>query len=201
MGPDIIRANLAAITGTLVFSLGANNAALPEIFSRGASTLLADVPHVFWIEIAEVRDCYATANTTVHELATRLGLLFAELQVRAELASLGVLHETGSESSWSSLSPLDHRTEALLYAAYRAQHVAEMIRPSLDSGVDVVCHHYSGSSEVYAYQGLGRELGARRIADLSGFATDSLQSNLDDELFCLGAPAARACYDEVNVFR
>ena len=48
-------------------------------------------------------------------------------------------------------------TEALLYAASRAQHVEELIKPALEQGKVVVCDRFIDSS--IAYQGYGRELG------------------------------------------
>lgn len=48
-------------------------------------------------------------------------------------------------------------TEALLYAASRAQHVEELIKPALEEGKVVVCDRFIDSS--IAYQGYGRELG------------------------------------------
>ncbi len=48
-------------------------------------------------------------------------------------------------------------TEALLYAASRAQHVCELIMPALDAGRIVVCDRYVDSS--IAYQGYGRQMG------------------------------------------
>ena len=48
-------------------------------------------------------------------------------------------------------------TEMLIYAAARAQHVAEKIRPALERGEIVICDRFVDSS--VAYQGYGRELG------------------------------------------
>ena len=48
-------------------------------------------------------------------------------------------------------------TEALLYAAARAQHVDELIKPSLEAGKPVICDRFIDSS--IAYQGYGRRLG------------------------------------------
>ncbi len=58
-------------------------------------------------------------------------------------------------------------TEALLYAASRAQHVDEKIRPAIEEGKIVVCDRYIDSS--MAYQGYGRHLG-EKIASINEFA-------------------------------
>ena len=52
---------------------------------------------------------------------------------------------------------MDAMTEALLYAASRAQHVAELIKPALSEGKVVICDRFVDSS--IAYQGYGRHLG------------------------------------------
>jgi dTMP kinase len=52
---------------------------------------------------------------------------------------------------------MDYMTEALLYAASRAQHVAQVIKPALESGKTVICDRFMDSSIVY--QGYGRKLG------------------------------------------
>lgn len=68
------------------------------------------------------------------------------------------------------------RTEALLYAAARAQHAKDLLRPALDEGSVVLCDRYIDSS--IAYQGVGRELGTGTIAELNAWATDELVPDL-----------------------
>ncbi len=71
---------------------------------------------------------------------------------------------------------LDPRAEALLFAAARGEHVARVIRPALTRGDVVICDRYIDSS--VSYQGYGRELGPKRVRDLSLWATGDLLPDL-----------------------
>jgi len=68
------------------------------------------------------------------------------------------------------------RTEALLYAADRAQHIATVVRPAIERGEIVVQDRYIDSS--IAYQGVGRDLGAAEVREVSLWATGGLLPDL-----------------------
>ncbi len=67
---------------------------------------------------------------------------------------------------------VDPRTEALLFAADRAHHVATLIRPALERGAVVLTDRYLDSS--VAYQAAGRELGGQEVEQLSLWGTGGL---------------------------
>ena len=71
---------------------------------------------------------------------------------------------------------MSSRAEALMYAADRAEHVSAVIRPALERGAIVVTDRYVDSS--LAYQGAGRRLPVREIANLNKWATGGLDPDL-----------------------
>ena len=71
---------------------------------------------------------------------------------------------------------LDARTEALLYAASRRQHLVEKIRPALKKGKIVLCDRFLDSS--LAYQGGGRNLGVQNVLNINLFATENTYPDL-----------------------
>lgn len=70
---------------------------------------------------------------------------------------------------------MDGKTECLLYAASRRQHLVETIIPALKMGKVVICDRYIDSSLVY--QGYAREIGIDEVYKINLFATDSLLPN------------------------
>ena len=68
------------------------------------------------------------------------------------------------------------RSEALLYAADRAHHVASKVRPALAKGQIVISDRFLDSS--VAYQGAGRQLDLTEVRDLSLWAVDNLLPDL-----------------------
>lgn len=71
---------------------------------------------------------------------------------------------------------MDPRTEALLFAASRRQHLVEKIIPALDKGDLVLCDRFVDSSLVY--QGVARKLGIDAVYEINRFAIDDVLPDL-----------------------
>ena len=71
---------------------------------------------------------------------------------------------------------MDGRTEALLYAAARRQHLVEKIIPALRRGEIVICDRFVDSS--LAYQGHARGVGIREVWEINRFATEDCMPHL-----------------------
>ncbi|MGQ0679625.1 MAG: dTMP kinase [Actinomycetota bacterium] len=114
--------------------------------------------------------------------STQMELLRAHLSARGQ--DVVVTHEPGSTRIGVQLRRLlldpasagiSDKAEALLYAADRAQHVDEVIRPALARGAVVLCDRYIDSS--IAYQGLVRGLGADQVRAINRWGTGGLMPN------------------------
>jgi dTMP kinase len=71
---------------------------------------------------------------------------------------------------------MDPRTEALLYAAARRQHLIEKVKPALEAGQTVLCDRFVDSS--LAYQGYARNLGIDEVFTINQFAIENLMPEL-----------------------
>ena len=67
---------------------------------------------------------------------------------------------------------MDRKTEALLYAASRRQHLVEKVIPALEKGDIVICDRFVDSSMVY--QGIARGIGIQEVYDMNLFATENI---------------------------
>ena len=66
---------------------------------------------------------------------------------------------------------MDSKTEALLYAASRRQHLVEKVFPAVEQGKIVICERFVDSS--LAYQGFGRQIGMDEVLSINLFAIDN----------------------------
>jgi dTMP kinase len=114
---------------------------------------------------------------------TQIPLLIKHLAARG----LGVIQvrEPGGTSIGDQVRDILHdmknqemnpRAELLLYSASRAQLVAQIIRPHLESGGIVICDRYADST--MAYQGYGRGLDLEALRQITAFATGGLRPDL-----------------------
>lgn len=71
---------------------------------------------------------------------------------------------------------MDGRTEALLYAAARRQHLVEKVIPAINSGKIVLCDRFVDSS--LAYQGYARGLGIDKVFEINKFAINDCMPNV-----------------------
>lgn len=113
--------------------------------------------------------------------STQVGHLVAALEAAGR--EVVVTRQPGGTALGAALRDLvlhgEHitpRAEALVFAADKAQHVEEVVLPSLRRGAVVVTDRYVDSS--VAYQGTGRALGAQEVADLQSWAVAGLTPDL-----------------------
>jgi dTMP kinase len=113
--------------------------------------------------------------------STQVKLLAAALQGKREVV---VTREPGGSDVAEHirevlLNPnhrIDGMTEALLFAAARADHVSKVIRPALEQNRVVICDRFVDSS--IAYQGVARKLGIEMVRELNQIATNNLMPDL-----------------------
>lgn len=112
------------------------------------------------------------------------GLLYSLSPVREKIPLI-VTKEPGGTSLGIKIrqlllsensSSIQDKTELLLYAADRTQHIEEFLKPQLAQGAIILCDRYTDST--FAYQGYGRGLDLSLIEQLNQIATGGLESDL-----------------------
>jgi len=96
-------------------------------------------------------------------------------------------------------SEMDSLTEALLYAAARAQHVAQIIMPALEADKTVICDRFMDSS--IAYQGYGRKLGDQ-VRIINEYAVRGLSPDITFLLLLepsIGKGRIKRAYDRLEL--
>lgn len=124
-------------------------------------------------------------TTLIEALAEFLGRRGCEPLVLREPGGTGIGERIRSVLLDMSSRGMSAETELLLMEASRAQLVREKILPALAAGLLVLCDRYADAS--VAYQGYGRGLGEKTVAQFNDFATGGLEPDLT--FLCLLPPA------------
>ncbi len=115
-------------------------------------------------------------STIIQEVAKELKTQGYDVLVTREPGGIAIAEEIRSLILDPNNTEMDDRTEALLYAASRRQHVVEKIIPALDDNKIVLCDRFIDSS--LAYQGYAREIGVDEVFQINKFAIENCMPNL-----------------------
>lgn len=118
-------------------------------------------------------------SSVVKALAEKLSIVLPEgqeLVVTREPGGSPIAEKIRQTLLTVENSAMDERTEALLFAASRRQHLIEKIQPALAREAVVLSDRFVDSS--IAYQGAGRQIGVEAVRDVNLFATEGLLPDL-----------------------
>lgn len=115
-------------------------------------------------------------TTAVEEAVIKLKQLGYEIVRTREPGGTPISEEIRNVILDKKNIDMDPRTEALLYAASRRQHLVEKVWPALKEGKIVICDRYLDSS--LAYQGGARGLGIEEVLNINLFATENTWPDL-----------------------
>jgi dTMP kinase len=118
-----------------------------------------------------------SGKTTQARLLAGTGTWAGNVTITAEPGATALGTELRGLLLHRHLPPVAERTEALLMAADRAQHVAEVVAPALLAGRWVITDRFSGST--LAYQGYGRGLDLADLTRLVDWATGGIEPDLN----------------------
>ena len=114
-----------------------------------------------------------SGKTTISSLVeTKLSDLGYSTLYTREPGGIGISEEIRDIILDTKNTNMDIRTEALLYAASRRQHLVEKIIPALNDNIIVICDRFVDSS--LAYQGYARNIGIDEVMRINEFAIEGL---------------------------
>ncbi|MMZ61625.1 Thymidylate kinase [compost metagenome] len=108
-------------------------------------------------------------TTVIQNLAAALDEWGVSCMTTREPGGIDIAEQIRSLILTPANTAMDGRTEALLYAAARRQHLVEKVEPALKQGIAVLCDRFIDSS--LAYQGHARGLGIEEVLAINSFAT------------------------------
>ncbi|SEN82135.1 thymidylate kinase [Mesobacillus persicus] len=118
----------------------------------------------------------AGKTTIINLLASLLGDEGFQVVVTREPGGIEIAEQIRGVILNKENTAMDARTEALLYAAARRQHLVEKVRPSLVDGKIILCDRFIDSS--LAYQGYARGLGIDEVLSINQFAIEDMMPSL-----------------------
>jgi dTMP kinase len=118
----------------------------------------------------------AGKSTLIHALAQKAQAIGHEVMITREPGGIPIAEAIRAVILQKENTAMDARTEALLYAAARRQHLSEKVLPALQRSVVVLCDRFVDSS--LAYQGHARGLGLEAVWEINRFATEGCMPDL-----------------------
>ncbi|MCP3764481.1 dTMP kinase [Domibacillus sp. A3M-37] len=118
----------------------------------------------------------AGKTTVLDRIVTELRKRGLDIVQTREPGGIAIAEQIRSVILNKENTAMDARTEALLYAAARRQHLAEKVIPALERGATVLCDRFVDSS--LAYQGYARGLGMEEVGSINAFAIDGVMPEL-----------------------
>lgn len=118
----------------------------------------------------------AGKTSVLEAVATRLQDQGYDILVTREPGGISISEQIREIILNPAHTEMEKRTEALLYAAARRQHLVQKIVPALQQGKLVLCDRFIDSS--LAYQGFAREIGMEEVFTINEFAIDGWMPSL-----------------------
>lgn len=118
----------------------------------------------------------AGKTTIINMLTEQLELEGQQVISTREPGGIDIAEQIREVILNKSNTAMDSRTEALLYAAARRQHLVEKVRPALAEGKMVLCDRFIDSS--LAYQGYARGLGIDEVFSINKFAIEDMMPSI-----------------------